>query len=320
MAPHPIKQLLCICCGLFLLTDVLSAQTASVITGKVADHASPGVSLTYWYAPGISPAITQDTLLQKDSFYFRLPATAAREIFFYADAGSGYNFYGLIRAGDSVHMHCQGDSIIFSGTGGVVCRAQYAAKLAQQRVSMPLHNDALTLSEYYRKQLAAGNRVLGVYADSLPATAYAIIRANVLGETAGRLISCLWLLGSDSTLEERQEHFYHEKILPSLPVILPSDTTAMAIRYLDYLLQKSEADYFILHRYECNSRTIYEWIKTHYTGVMRDKLLAHQLLLGFAAGSAQEEMEWCARDYLSLVQDVACKQIIAGRYASSKQR
>lgn len=315
------RRLLRICCVLILLAGSARAQTTTVITGRVTDRPVRNVSLAYWYDPGISPAFTQDTLLSKDSFYFRLPLSAGRQVFFYVDAGSGYQFYGLIRQGDCIHIHMRGDSLSLSGRGAVPCRAMYAARRELAAVAIPGRASAQVLAAAYRQQLLSGSRVLGAYRDSMSAVTWSLINAHVQGEAGARLLSTLWKLPPtpDSTLEERQVRFYQREILPALPAIIPSDTTAMAIRFLSYLLQKAEADYFIQHRFECNNRAIYEWIKTHYSGRFRDKLLAHALTLGFAAGNQPEEQEWCVRDYLSQAQDEACKQAIGKLYGRSRK-
>ncbi|MGO4289098.1 peroxiredoxin family protein [Chitinophaga sp. RAB17] len=321
MRPLIPGQLLRICCVFILLAGSAAAQTSAVITGRVTDRPVRNVSLAYWYDPGISPALTQDTLLKQDSFYFRLPLSAGKQVFFYADAGSGYQFYGLVREGDSIHINMRGDSLSFTGKGAVVCRAMYAAGREQAAVAIPAKATAQTLAAAYQQQLLKGSQVLAVYRDSLTAMTWSLVNAHVQGEAGARLVSTLWKLppAPDSTMEERQVRFYQREILPALPQIIPSDTTAMAIRFLSYLLQKAEADYFIQHRFECNNRAIYEWIKTHYSGRFRDKLLAHALTLGFAAGNQAEEQEWCVRDYLSMAQDDACKQAIGKIYGRSRK-
>ncbi|HEY9257690.1 hypothetical protein [Chitinophaga sp.] len=313
-------QLLRMCCVLLVLAGSAAAQP-TVITGRVMDRPVRNVSLAYWYDPGISVAYTQDTLLKQDSFYFRLPLSASRQVFFYVDAGSGYQFYGLIREGDSIHIGMRGDSLMLTGRGAVVGRAMYAAQRELAGVVIPAKAPAQILAAAYREQLLSSSRVLKMYRDSMSTVTWALINAHIQGEAGAKLLSTLWKLppGPDSTLEERQVRFYQREILPALPVITPSDTTAMAIRFLSYLLQKAEADYFIQHRFECNSRAIYEWIKTHYSGRFRDKLLAHALTLGFAAGNQPEEQEWCVRDYLSLAQDEACKQAIGKIYGRSRK-
>jgi hypothetical protein len=321
MNPFIPGQLLRICCILLLLAETTAAQTTAVITGRVTDRPVRNVSLAYWYDPGISPAYTQDTLLKQDSFYFRLPLFAGRQVFFYADAGSGYHFYGLVRAGDSIHITMRADTLSFSGQGAVVCRAMYEARRQQGNVSIPAQGTAALLAAAYRQQLLSGSGALAPYRDSMSAATWSLINAHVQGEAATKLVGTLWKLppAPDSTMEERQVRFYQQEILPALPVIAPSDTTAMSIRFLSYLLQKGEADYFIQHRFECNNKAIYEWMKTHYSGRFRDKLLAHALTLGFAAGNQQEEQEWCVRDYLALAQDDACKQAIGKLYGRSRK-
>lgn len=316
-----IKQLLRNSCVLLMLAGTTAAQSSTVITGKVAGRPVQKVSLTYWYDPGISPAVTQDTLLKPDSFYFRIPLPVGKEIFFYADAGSGSDFYGMIRGGDSLQLMMQGDSTRFGGSGAGLNRAIYEARRAQLRVTIPASSDALQLAAAYRRQLQAGNGVMALYRDSLSPATWAVARAHVLGEAASGLVGTLWKVAAapDSTLEERQVLFYKENILPVLPQALLPDTTVTPIRYLGYLLHKAEADYFIQHRYECNNRAIYEWLKTHYSGRLRDRLLAHSLTLGFAAGNPAEEQEWCVRDYLEIVQDAACKQAIAKLYGRSRK-
>ncbi|MDR6566635.1 TlpA family protein disulfide reductase [Chitinophaga ginsengisegetis] len=319
--PPLMKQLLRISCIFLMLAGTAAAQSATVITGRVVDRPVKKISLSYWYDPGISPAVTQDTLLKTDSFYFRVSVPVERMIFFYADAGNGYNFYGLIRGGDSLQMMMQGDSILFGGSAAVLNRAVYTAKREQAAVAMPELPDALRLATAYRQRLQVAGRVLAVYRDSINTATWALARTHVLAEAASGLVSTLWKVAAapDSTLEERQVLFYKDNILPALPQLISSDTTVTSIRYLSYLLHKAEADYFIQHRYECNSRAIYEWLKTHYSGRLRDRLLAHSLMLGFAAGNSPEEQEWCVRDYLEVVQDEACKQAIAKLYGRSRK-
>ncbi|MFY0253613.1 TlpA family protein disulfide reductase [Chitinophaga sp. 30R24] len=320
MNPQKLLQYI-IGCILLLWSDITAAQSTTVITGRIADRSVKQVSLIYWQDAGISPAVTQDNLIQPDSFYFRLPLSPGEEVFFYVDAGQGYNFYGLIGSGDSIQIGMRGDSLTFGGRGAVSCRSIYAARQAMERIAPPERLDAGLLADYYRQQLQAGNQVLAAYQDSMGVVAQVLVKAHVLGEIGGRLLGTLWKLppAPDSTLEDRQVDFYRRKILPFLPTIIPSDTTAMAVRYLSYLLQKAEAEYFVQHRFECSNRAIYEWLKTRYNGKLRDKLLAHALIQGFAAGNQQEEQEWCARDFLSSVQNVACKQAITVLYGKAKK-
>ncbi|NLU96231.1 TlpA family protein disulfide reductase [Chitinophaga sp. Ak27] len=321
MNPHPLKQQLGLCCILLLLTSGAAAQTTAVITGKVADRHVPQVSLTYWTDPGISPAITQDTSLIPDSFYFRIPLPVGAAVFFYADAGTGYSFYGLIRSGDSICMKMRADSLALSGNGAQVCRALYNAKREQERIPVPVISDAGKLAAAFRQQLEVAGQVLNHYRDSMDMKTWQVIRAHIYGETAAKLAGTFWKLSPDpdSTLEDRQLLFYKTALAPAWPDIVPSDVTATSIRYLGYLLQKAEVDYFVQHRYECSNQAIYEWIKTHYSGRLRDKLLAHELMLGFAAGNQQEEQENCVRDYLQIVQDDACKQAVARLYGRSRK-
>ncbi|MEC5147107.1 redoxin domain-containing protein [Chitinophaga sp. 212800010-3] len=317
-----MKRLLCTSGVLLWLILTTAAQTTAVITGRITDRPVRKVSLTYWYDPGITPAFTLDTLLQRDSFYFRIPLPAGRPVFFYTDAGNGYEFYGLIRAGDSVRMIMEGDSLRFSGRGAVLSRALYNARREQERVApSPLQRDARALADGYQRQLLAGNSVLAIYRDSLEAPVWNLARAHVLGEAAGKLVATLWKLppAPDSTLEERQVSFYKEKILPALPSFSTTDTTLTAIRYLNYLLQKAEADYYVQHRYECNVKAVYEWLKTHYSGRLRDRLLAQKLMQDFSAGNPPEDQEWCVRDYLTIVQNNTCKEAIAGLYGKARK-
>ncbi|HVI46788.1 MAG TPA: hypothetical protein VM802_18055 [Chitinophaga sp.] len=294
-------------------------QSILLLAGHVQDHHGGSISFSSWEEPGISPAVTRDVVLQKDSFYIEMPAVAGRRIFFYADAGGENNFYGMLHGGDNVQLFFGADTLVFSGKGAVSCSAQYLAEKAQRNIPAPAGNDAALRVAWYKKQLAAATAILNVYRDSLTTADYTIIRANVLGETAGKLIDCMWRLRADSILAERQAAFYRNHILQDLPHIEISDTTATAIRYLRYLLRKAEADYFSQYHRQCSDRDIYEWIKGHYTGVLRDKLLAHQLLQGLAAGGPQDELAVCARDYLSLVQHPGCKQAIAATYGNIRR-
>lgn len=314
------KLLIFIAGGVLFTMQLAVAQTAVTLTGKIKGGRDGRlVAVSWWTEPGILPAVTNEMALLKDSFYFHSPAGTTKDIFFYADAGGENNFYGMLQRGDSVHLQFNGDTLLFSGRGAVSCRAQYTAGRSSDKVTAPVSDDAVTLAAWYRQQLLAQEKALALYRDSLTPGVYAVIRANVLGETAAKLVSCLWRIPQDSTTAEKQAALYHHTILPALPVIYPSDTTAMAIRYLHFLLQKAEADYFMQQRYQCTDQRIYEWIKAHYSGTFRDRLLAHQLLQGLAAGGQQEELAQCAQDYLSLVQHPSCKQAIAVKYGKIRK-
>lgn len=296
-----------------------TAQTFTVISGKVKGANARPVSVSWWTEPGVSPAKSQDTLLQKDSFCFRLPVEPVAAMFFYLDAGGAHNFYGTLRPGDSLSLTFSEDTLVLSGRGAAACRVQYLARRAQERIPQPVRDDAASRVAWYHQQLQVAENVLQGYRDSLPVTIYTVVRANVLGETAAKMIACLWHTSPDGIGLAQQASLYQQAILPSLPAVVPSDTTALAIRYLNYLLQKAEADYFMQQHSQCTDREIYGWIKTHYTGLLRDKLLAHQLLQSLAAGGQQEELASCAQDYLSIVQHTACRQAIAAKYGKIKK-
>ncbi|NSL90106.1 hypothetical protein ECE50_024945 [Chitinophaga sp. Mgbs1] len=308
-----LEKLSLLLAGSILAAISLSAQPGTVIGGKFAGRAGAKVSLSYWEEPGISPAVTMDTLLQRDTFCFRLPRYSRPLVFFYADAGAGNHFYGTVRMGDSVFIRFEEDTVIFSGGGAVACRAQYLAGRAQQHI-LPGGTAPEAMAACYRLRLTAAEKVLQFYRDSLSASQFQVIRANVLGETAGLLLSCLWKFPPDSTRPDRQAACYRQQIAPALPVIAATDTTVMAIRYLHFLLQRAEADCFLQQGAQFSDQGVYEWIKARYNGVLRDKLLAHQLLQGLAAGGQQDELALCARDYLSFVQHPGCRQLIASRY------
>nr|WP_295866086.1 redoxin domain-containing protein [uncultured Chitinophaga sp.] len=305
--------------GFLMMLHQGAAQTFTTISGRVKGGNGRPVSVLWWSEPGVSPAKSQDALMQKDSFSFQLPAEPVAALFFYLDAGGAHHFYGTLRPGDSISLTFAEDTLVLSGRGAAACRAQYLAHRAQERIPRPVKDDAASRVAWYRQQLQAADNVLQGYHDSLPATIYTVVRANVLGETAAKMIACLWHASPEGISLAQQASLYQQAIRPSLPAVVPSDTTALAIRYLNYLLQKAEADYFMQQHSQCTDREIYEWIKTHYTGVLRDKLLAHQLLQSLAAGGQQEELAGCAHDYLSIVQHAACKQAIAAKYGKIKK-
>lgn len=302
-----------------MILHQVTAQTFTTICGKVKGGNGRRVSVSWWSEPGVTPAKSQDVLLQRDSFSFRLPAEPVAVLFFYLDAGGVHNFYGTLRPGDSLSLLFGEDTLILSGRGAAACRVQYLARRAQERISKPVKDDAASRVAWYRQQLQAAENILQEYHDSLPATIYTVVRANILGETAAKMIACLWHTSPEGISLAQQASLYQQAIRPSLPAVVPSDTTALAIRYLNYLLQRAEADYFMEQHSQCTDREIYEWIKTHYTGTLRDKLLAHQLLQSLAAGGQQEELANCALDYLSIVQHAACKQAIAAKYGKIKK-
>ncbi|MGN7823069.1 peroxiredoxin family protein [Chitinophaga sp. 22536] len=305
--------------GFLMIAQQASAQAFTTISGRVKGGKGQPVSVSWWSEPGVLPAKSQDTLLQKDTFCFRLPAEPMAVLFFYLDAGGPRNFYGTLRPGDSLSLNFTDDTLILAGNGAPACRAQYLSRRAQERVSQPVKDDVPSRVAWYRQQMTAAEAVLQNYHDSLPASEYAVVRANVLGETAARMIACLWHASPEGMAVAEQASLYRQAIMPALPAIVPSDTTALAIRYLNYLLQKAEADYFMQQHSQCTDREIYDWIKSHYTGILRDKLLAHQLLQSLAAGGQQEVLANCAQDYLSIVQHAACKQAIAAKYGKIKK-
>lgn len=313
------KLFLLLSVGFLIIMQQASAQTFTTITGRVKGGNGQPVSVSWWSEPGVSAAKSQDTLLQKDTFCFRLPAEPTAVLFFYLDAGGARNFYGTLRPGDSLSLTFEEDTLILAGSGAPACRAQYLSRKAQERIPQPARDDVASRVAWYHQQLNAAEEVLHHYRDSLPASTYAIVRANVLGGTAAKMIACLWHTSPDGIVLAEQVAMYQQAILPALPAIVPSDTTALAIRYLNYLLQKAEADYFMQQHSQCTNQEIYEWIKSHYTGILRDKLLAHQLLQSLAAGGQQEELARCAQDYLSIVQHAACKQAIAAKYGKIKK-
>ncbi|RBL88253.1 peroxiredoxin family protein [Chitinophaga flava] len=316
---HPLKLTLWFSIGFLMMVEAVTAQGYTVVSGRVKGHNGEQVSVSWWSEPGVSQAVTEEAPLQQDTFCFRLSADQVREGFVYVDAGSAGNFYGMLRAGDSVQLSFEEDTMVFTGRGALACRVQYLARHVQERIPVPVGEDAVSRAAWHREQLRVAERMLKVYRDSLPPAVYAVVRANVLGETAGKLVSCLWRIPQDSNATAQQATLYQQMIRPALPAIIPSDTTAVAVRYLNYLLQKAEADYFMQRHSQCTERDIYEWIKTHYTGVMRDKLLAHHLLQSLAAGGQPEELARCAEDYLTLVQHAACRQAIATKYDKLKK-
>ncbi|MBC9934809.1 TlpA family protein disulfide reductase [Chitinophaga qingshengii] len=298
----------------FLMMQV-SAQTVTTISGRVKGGNGQRISVSWWNEPGISAAMSLDSLIQKDSFCFRLPAVPAPALFFYLDAGGSHNFYGTLHPGDSISLTFGEDTLVVAGRGAVACRVQYLTRRAQDRIPPPQLEDAASKATWYQQQLLVAENMLRTYHDSLPPTLYTVVRANVLGETAAKIMGCLW----QASPGEEQALLYQRVIRPALPAIVPSDTTALAIRYLNYLLQKAEADYVMQQHSQCTEKDIYEWIKTHYSGLLRDKLLAHQLLQSLAAGGQQEELASCAQDYLSIVQHAVCKQAIAAKYSKIRK-
>ncbi|WP_143307588.1 TlpA family protein disulfide reductase [Chitinophaga vietnamensis] len=305
--------------GLLLLSSFLlplsglHAQQAAVISGKVADGGAQRVTLSYWFHPGVSALSSMDTLLQRDTFSFRLPPFTARELFFYADAGGGHDFYGMISPGDSIRLDFREDTVLLSGRGAMPCKAWYAARKAQERVAVTGREPQQQVA-FYKARMAAAMQSLDRWRDSLSATACAIIRADLLGGSASKLMATFWNAAPDE-----QEALYRRQIAPALPAIVPSDTTAMAIRYLDYLLEKAQVDYFLSQHFRCSNAAVYEWLKTHYSGRLQEKLLVHQLMLAYAGGGPQDELETCVSDYLNHAQLEPGRQAIATLYGRSRR-
>ncbi|MBV8254052.1 MAG: redoxin domain-containing protein [Chitinophaga sp.] len=284
-----------------LITTCVRGQSAT-ITGKVAGgKTGQHVSLTYWVQPGISPGITMDAVLAKDSFYFSLPPWTGDPLFFYVDAGGG--FYGIISRGDHIHLDFTGDTIYFAGRGSAANRALYLGRIAGKGRQDMRVADQL---EYDRKAIQAVDQVLQSYKDSMPGQLYSVLRADLLGMIGSRMIGAYWEQEPDV-----QESIYNRHIGPALPQLPLDETSALSGHFLDYLLDKAQLDYHRAMHRQCTHGAVYEWIKNHYSGVLQEKLLAHQLLLAFATGGQQEELEQCAEDYLKMVRSESCKEAVA---------
>ncbi|MBV7533853.1 TlpA disulfide reductase family protein [Chitinophaga sp. sic0106] len=293
-----------------LLCMQATAQQAC-ITGKVpGGRNGQQVSVSYWVQPGISPAITQETALVRDSFYCSIPEAQAGPLFFYADAGEGRSFQGIIGRNDSIHIIFSGDTILLSGRGAACSRVLYVCKRSLSATT----GDATRQMEREKQSVQAIETQLSRCRDSMPADMHALLRADLLGQVGSRMIGTFWQQDPDL-----QETIYQQHIRPALPDIPGSEQNALSARFLAYQLEKAQVDYYRSSHLQCTNSAVYEWIKTHYSSGLQEKLLAHQLLMAFAMGGMEEELENCAKDYLAFVHDPICKQAVAIPYNKMKR-
>ncbi len=291
-------------------TFTVCGQSAG-ISGKIAGGRSgQKISLSYWEQPGISPVITMDAVLAKDSFYFSLPSWTGEELFFYADAGAA-GFYGIVSKGDNIYLEFRGDTICFSGRGSAANRALYLGRIAARGGKDMRVADQL---EYDQKAIQQVEAVLQPYRDSLPGSVYTLLRADLLGKIGSRMIGVYWEQEPD-----KQEGIYNRYIGPVLAKLPTDDNSALSGHYLDYLLDKAQLDYHRAMHRQCTNSAVYEWIKTHYSGGLQERLLAHQLLLAFALGGQQEELEQCAEDFLKIVRSESCKVAVVVPFSRMKR-
>lgn len=298
--------------------NVLS-QPLAIITGRIPDHRLQKVSVSWWQDGGFTPSVA--TLAESsDSFYFKIPVTAGKPVFYYLEGNGIPSFVGLISAGDSIHFKQQDDSLQITGKGAMASWLIYKIQRLQDEINGS-GTDALSLHHLYKAQIKVAATVLQQYRSSINESVYKLLEAHTMSAPAARLAGVLWKLPAapDSTLEERQVNFYKRYILPDLPGIETGDITVMSTRFINYLLQKSETDFYIEHRFECNTVAVYDWIKQHYAGRVRDRLLAQTLMQRYAAGNMPEEQEACVKDYLSIAIDSACKQAVAKVYGKTKK-
>ncbi|WP_073082948.1 TlpA family protein disulfide reductase [Chitinophaga jiangningensis] len=290
------------------------ASQVPCITGKVVGgRTGQPVSVSYWVQPGISPVISQEVALERDSFYCLIPEAQVGLLFFYADAGGGRSFQGIIGKSDSIHIVFSGDTILLSGRGAAGSRVLYickrtlsGAKREGQAIGLQMENEKQILQTIETQ--------LSHYRDSMPADMHALLRADLLGQVASGMISTFWQQDPDL-----QETMYQQYIRPALPDIPNSEQNALSARFLAYQLDKAQVDYYRSSHLQCTNSAVYQWIKTHYTGVLQEKLLAHQLLMAFAMGGMEEELENCAKDYLSFAHDPISKEAVATPYNKMKR-
>ncbi|RFS21362.1 hypothetical protein DVR12_15795 [Chitinophaga silvatica] len=305
---------------LIFLPLVAISQDLAVITGRTDNHRLQKVSLAWWQDGNFVPVTIFNEVSVADSFNFHITLPVNKPVFFYLDGGSDVVLLGLIMGGDSIYILKQNDSLLVSGKGARVNTAMYLAQRLQDRVALQKGRVENQL-EAAGLQLAIAKQILLQYKDSLSPSVSMLMKAHLMGGPMQQLTGILWQLppAPDSTLEERQVTFYREKILPLLPDVEINDITVMSTRFSNYLIQKAEADFYIQHRFECNTKAVYEWVKQHYGGKVRDKLLAQALMQGYASGNQPEDQDWCVRDFLGMVQDSSCKQAIARIYGKSRK-
>lgn len=291
----------------------LAAQTPC-ITGRVAGGRTGGVvAVSYWLQPGISPVITQEVQLERDSFYCRIPEAQAGLLFFYADAGGGRSLQGIIGRNDSIHIFFGGDSIALSGNGAAGSRVMYLCRRAMGGMGA-IRGEPDREMQGAKQSLQFIHATLSHYRDSMPADMYALARAELLGQVASGMIGTYWQQDPDL-----QEAAYRQFILPALPELPVNEQSGASARFLSYLVDKAQVDYYRSTHQQCTHKAVYEWIKSRYTGPLQEKLLAHQLLMAFAMGGVEEELESCAKDYLAFVRDPACKEAVATPYNKVKR-
>ncbi|WP_167020866.1 redoxin domain-containing protein [Chitinophaga sp. Cy-1792] len=292
------------------------SQEAHIITRVAGARTGHKITVAYWSNPGISAVTSVDTVLAKDSVPLFLPVTA-RELFFYIDAGSGNIFYGMTSAGEKLEINFKEDTILFSGPNAATCRLIYLLKQQERRTRMGLQATATWLPQQikaWQQLLKNDDQLLLQYKDSLSPNTYSIVKADAQGGIASKILSIYQDADPD-----QQEAIYVHTVSPALPALEINELTTKSVRLLDYLVDKAQSDYHRAMHMPCTDEAVYNWLKMHYNGIVQEKLLAHQLLMAFANGGQQEEMEKCARDYLSFVQSDVCKLAVQVPYNRLKR-
>lgn len=295
------------------------SQRSAILTGRTTDHRLQKLSVSWWQEGSFIPS-TISIAEGSDSFYFKIPVTAGKPLFYYLEGSGTQPVFGLIEAGDSLYFKQLSDSLQVTGKGAAASRLMNMIQRLQDGIK-PNGTDATSLQRLYSEQIKVAATVLQQNKNSINETVYKLLEAHTMSGPATRLTGMIWKVPAnpDSTLEERQVDFYRRDILPALPVIEVNETTVTSTRFVNYLLQKSEVDFYIKHRFESNTTAVYDWVKQHYAGRVRDRLLAQTLMQGYAAGNMPEEQETCVKDYLSIAVDSACKQAVARLYGRTKK-
>jgi hypothetical protein len=314
-----ITPLLLLVGSLLSISPIVLSQQSAILTGRTTDHRLQKLSVSWWQDGSFTPS-TMSIAEGSDSFYFKIPVTAGKPLFYYLEGKSIQPVFGLVEAGDSLYIKQLPDSLLITGKGAAASRIMSTIQRLQDGI-IPNGTDVESMKRAYSEQIKVAASVLQQNKSSINETVYKLLEAHTMSGPATRLTGMIWKLplNPDSTLEERQVDFYRRDILPALPATELSEITVMSTRFVNYLLQKSEVDFYIKHRFESNTTAVYDWVKQRYAGKVRDRLLAQTLIQGYASGNMPEEQEACVKDYLSIAVDSGCKQAVARLYGRTKK-
>lgn len=298
---------------LFIITGIVElggagnvqAQTAAVITGALQKGLN--CKINYDVFEDVIFVKTDDIIdsVVDGTFHLTTPAFSKIAYVNLAILSDPYIIfeYFLVEPGDSIHISMGKNGLEFSGKGYEKWQYQYAEnKLRPMKIRNVPRDEVPVYFDYLCNRQTEALKHLEEYKGKISPFAWSIMKADAIGIPEDKKLKNLLMAMGAESVDPDHRKLFREKTSATPYGLTPNDTTALSFSYIYAMWGRARVDCIMSNAYSADNYTavkLHGYIKQHYTGLMRDRLLLWNLSVGLDFDGMSPALDKCINDYLA---------------------